>query len=109
VVAEDRILNPEGLRFSRRVRAPQDAGRDRATWRSPVRLFSVSTGRCGAAHKLNHAVSGGAFFADPTAWTVVTDEKRPGAAYLWARGSPGAGRRGLRRADVFLSPLSHLW
>jgi UDP-3-O-[3-hydroxymyristoyl] N-acetylglucosamine deacetylase len=75
VVAEDRILNPEGLRFPDEFvrHKTLDAIGDLALAGAP--LLGVYRSVRGG-HKLNHAVLE-ALFADPTAWTVVTDEKRP--------------------------------
>ena len=75
VVAEDRILNPEGLRFPDEFvrHKTLDAIGDLALAGAPL-LGAYRSVRGG--HKLNHAVLE-ALFADPTAWTVVTEEKRP--------------------------------
>ena len=69
VVSEDRVLNPEGLRFADEfVRHKMlDAIGDLALAGQPL-LACYRTVRGG--HKLNHAVLS-ALMADPTAWRVV--------------------------------------
>src|ERR1041385_6632791 len=69
VVSEDRVLNPEGLRFrSEFVRHKVlDAIGDLALAGLP--LLAAYKSVCGG-HKLNHAILC-ALIADPTAWTVV--------------------------------------
>src|SRR5471032_3134954 len=69
VVTEDRVLNPEGLRFADEfVRHKMlDAIGDLALAGQPL-LAAYRTVRGG--HKLNHAVLS-ALMADPTAWRVV--------------------------------------
>src|ERR1043166_4704932 len=75
VVAENRILNPEGLRFADEFVRHKvlDAIGDLALAGAPI-LGAYRSVRGG--HKLNHAVLE-ALLADPTAWTVVTQEMRP--------------------------------
>ena len=73
VVSEDRILNPEGLRFADEFvrHKALDAIGDLALAGAPL-LGAYRSVRGG--HKLNHAVLE-ALLADPTAWTVV--ERQP--------------------------------
>ena len=75
VVAEDRILNPEGLRFPDEFvrHKALDAIGDLALAGAPI-LGAYRSVRGG--HKLNHAVIE-ALLADPTAWTVVTEDRQP--------------------------------
>jgi UDP-3-O-[3-hydroxymyristoyl] N-acetylglucosamine deacetylase len=69
VVAEDRILNPEGMRFSDEFvrHKAVDAIGDLALAGAPL-IGAYRSVRGG--HKLNHAVLT-ALMADPTAWTYV--------------------------------------
>src|SRR6478672_4662727 len=69
VVSEDRVLNPEGLRFSDEFVRHKvlDAVGDLALAGQPL-LAAYKTVRGG--HKLNHAVLS-ALMADPKAWRVV--------------------------------------
>jgi len=69
VISEDRVLNPEGLRFADEFVRHKvlDAVGDLALAGQPL-LAAYRTARGG--HKLNHAVIS-ALMADPTAWTVV--------------------------------------
>jgi len=69
VVAEDRLLNPEGLRYADEFvrHKALDAIGDLALAGAPL-LGAYKSVRGG--HKLNHAVLC-ALIADPTAWTVV--------------------------------------
>jgi UDP-3-O-[3-hydroxymyristoyl] N-acetylglucosamine deacetylase len=69
VVSDDRVLNPEGLRFADEFvrHKALDAIGDLALAGAPI-LGSYRSVRGG--HKLNHAVLC-ALIADPTAWTVV--------------------------------------
>jgi UDP-3-O-[3-hydroxymyristoyl] N-acetylglucosamine deacetylase len=69
VVTDDRVLNPEGLRFADEFVRHKvlDAIGDLALAGAPI-LGSYRSVRGG--HKLNHAVLS-ALIADPTAWTVV--------------------------------------
>jgi UDP-3-O-[3-hydroxymyristoyl] N-acetylglucosamine deacetylase len=69
VVSEDRVLNPEGLRFADEFVRHKvlDAIGDLALAGQPL-LATYKTVRGG--HKLNHAVLS-ALMADPTAWRVV--------------------------------------
>jgi UDP-3-O-[3-hydroxymyristoyl] N-acetylglucosamine deacetylase len=73
VVAEDRILNPEGLRYRDEFVRHKllDAIGDLALAGAPI-LGAYRSVRGG--HKLNHAVLA-ALLSDPTAWTFV--EQRP--------------------------------
>src|SRR5262249_38929252 len=73
VVAEDRVLNPDGLRFADEFvrHKALDAIGDLSLAGAPI-LGAYRSVRGG--HKLNHAVLS-ALIADPTAWTVV--EERP--------------------------------
>jgi UDP-3-O-[3-hydroxymyristoyl] N-acetylglucosamine deacetylase len=75
VVAEDRILNPEGLRYGDEFVRHKllDAIGDLALAGAPI-LGAYRSVRGG--HKLNHAVLA-ALLSDPTAWTFV--EQRPPA------------------------------
>jgi UDP-3-O-[3-hydroxymyristoyl] N-acetylglucosamine deacetylase len=76
VVADNRVLNPEGLRFTDEFvrHKALDAIGDLALAGAPI-LGAYRSVRGG--HKLNHAVLE-ALLADPTAWTVVTEEARAG-------------------------------
>ena len=69
VVSEDRVLNPEGLRFADEFVRHKvlDAIGDLALAGQPL-LAAYKTVRGG--HKLNHAVLS-ALMADPSAWRVV--------------------------------------
>ncbi len=69
VISEDRVLNPEGLRFADEFVRHKvlDAIGDLALAGQPL-LAAYRTVRGG--HKLNHAVLS-ALMADPTAWRVV--------------------------------------
>jgi UDP-3-O-[3-hydroxymyristoyl] N-acetylglucosamine deacetylase len=73
VVTEDRVLNPEGLRFADEFvrHKALDAIGDLSLAGAPI-LGAYRSVRGG--HRLNHAVLS-ALIADPTAWTVV--EERP--------------------------------
>ncbi len=75
VVAENRILNPEGLRFPDEFvrHKTLDAIGDLALAGAPI--LGAYRSVCGG-HKLNHAVLE-ALLADPTAWTTVTEHKQP--------------------------------
>ena len=72
VVAENRILNPEGLRFPDEFvrHKALDAIGDLALAGAPI-LGAYRSVRGG--HRLNHAVLA-ALLSDPTAWTVVEDK-----------------------------------
>jgi UDP-3-O-[3-hydroxymyristoyl] N-acetylglucosamine deacetylase len=81
VVADERLLNPEGLRYADEFvrHKALDAIGDLSLAGAPI-LGAYKSVRGG--HKLNHAVLC-ALIADPTAWTVVeakTDAKRRGHA-----------------------------
>jgi UDP-3-O-[3-hydroxymyristoyl] N-acetylglucosamine deacetylase len=69
VITEDRVLNPEGLRFADEFVRHKilDAVGDLALAGQPL-LATYRTVRGG--HKLNHAVLS-ALMADPTAWRVI--------------------------------------
>jgi UDP-3-O-[3-hydroxymyristoyl] N-acetylglucosamine deacetylase len=69
VVAEDRVLNPEGARFADEFvrHKALDAIGDLSLAGAPI-LGAYRSVRGG--HQLNHAVLS-ALIADPTAWTVV--------------------------------------
>jgi UDP-3-O-[3-hydroxymyristoyl] N-acetylglucosamine deacetylase len=71
VVADDRILNPDGLRFPDEFVRHKvlDAIGDLALAGAPI-LGAYRSVRGG--HRLNHAVLA-ALLGDPTAWTVVED------------------------------------
>ena len=71
VVADDRILNPEGLRFPDEFVRHKvlDAIGDLALAGAPI-LGAYRSVRGG--HKLNHAVLA-ALLGDPTAWTVIEE------------------------------------
>ena len=75
VVAEDRLLNPEGLRYADEFvrHKALDAIGDLALAGAPL-LGAYTSMRGG--HKLNHAVLC-ALIADPSAWTVIEAETRP--------------------------------
>jgi UDP-3-O-[3-hydroxymyristoyl] N-acetylglucosamine deacetylase len=83
VITEDRVLNPEGLRFSDEFVRHKvlDAIGDLALAGAPL-LAAYRTVRGG--HKLNHAVLS-ALMADPTAWRVYETASEP------ARRPRGAG------------------
>ena len=87
VVAEDRILNPEGLRFADEfVRHKRlDAIGDLSLAGAPI-LGAYRSVRGG--HKLNHAVLA-ALLDDPTAWTVV--EQRAPVRHVHGSAEPGIG------------------
>jgi len=74
VVAEDRVLNPEGLRFADEFvrHKALDAIGDLALAGAPI--LGAYRSVCGG-HKLNHAVLA-ALLADDSAWTVV-EERLP--------------------------------
>jgi len=74
VVTEDRVLNPEGLRYNNEFvrHKALDAIGDLALAGAPI-LGAYRSVRGG--HKLNHAVLS-ALIADPTAWTVVEEPRR---------------------------------
>ena len=69
VVGEDRVLNPDGLRYPDEFvrHKALDAVGDLALAGAP--LLGSYKSVCGG-HKLNHAILC-ALIADPTAWTVV--------------------------------------
>jgi UDP-3-O-[3-hydroxymyristoyl] N-acetylglucosamine deacetylase len=75
VVSEDRVLNPEGLRFADEFVRHKvlDAVGDLALAGQPL-LASYKTVRGG--HKLNHAVLS-ALMADPSAWRVIEAPAEP--------------------------------
>jgi len=75
VVSEDRVLNPEGLRFADEFVRHKvlDAIGDLALAGQPL-LAAYKTVRGG--HKLNHAVLS-ALMADPSAWRVVEAAAEP--------------------------------
>jgi UDP-3-O-[3-hydroxymyristoyl] N-acetylglucosamine deacetylase len=75
VVADDRLLNPEGLRYADEFvrHKALDAIGDLALMGAPI-LGAYKSVRGG--HKLNHAVLC-ALIADPTAWTVVEAKSEP--------------------------------
>jgi UDP-3-O-[3-hydroxymyristoyl] N-acetylglucosamine deacetylase len=75
VITDDRVLNPEGLRFSDEFVRHKvlDAVGDLALAGAPL-LAAYRTVRGG--HKLNHAVLS-ALMADPTAWRVYETASEP--------------------------------
>jgi len=81
VISEDRVLNPEGLRYSDEFVRHKvlDAVGDLALAGLPL-IAAYRTVRGG--HKLNHAVLS-ALMADPSAWRVVeaTEHVRRGRAH----------------------------
>src|SRR5579872_559781 len=85
VVTEDRVLNPEGLRFTDEFVRHKvlDAIGDLALAGQP--LLAAYRTVCGG-HKLNHAVLS-ALMADPSAWRVVEAAAEP---VRRARGRAGA-------------------
>src|SRR5579872_2529700 len=85
VVSEDRVLNPEGLRFADEFVRHKvlDAVGDLALAGQP--LLAAYRTVCGG-HKLNHAVLS-ALMADPSAWRVVEAAAEP---VRRARGRAGA-------------------
>ena len=92
VVSEDRVLNPEGLRFADEfVRHKMlDAIGDLALAGAPL-LAAYRTVRGG--HKLNHAVLS-ALMADRSAWRVVEAKpSRPAARAARPRSAPACWRR----------------
>ena len=93
VVTDDRLLNPEGLRFPDEFvrHKALDAIGDLALAGAPL-LGAYRSVRGG--HKLNHAVLS-ALMADPTAWTVV--EGRSAARGCAAMPTPPRRRAGLSR------------
>jgi len=76
VVADDRLLNPEGLRYADEFvrHKALDAIGDLALAGAPL-LASYKSVRGG--HRLNHAILT-ALIADPTAWTVVEAKETRG-------------------------------
>ena len=88
VVTEDRVLNPEGLRFADEfVRHKMlDAIGDLALAGQPL-LAAYRTVRGG--HKLNHAVLS-ALMADRSAWRVI--EAAEPVRRMRGQGQVGAGR-----------------
>ena len=99
VVSDDRVLNPEGLRFADEFVRHKvlDAIGDLALAGQPL-LARLRTVRGG--HKLNHAVLS-ALMADPSAWRVV-EAAEP------ARRAPRPGARCRRLAGSGLRPGSLL-
>ncbi len=101
VVTDNRVLNPDGLRFADEfVRHKMlDAIGDLALAGAPL-LGAYRTVRGG--HKLNHAVLS-ALMADPSAWIMVEGEapRRSAAMPKWR---PGGGP-GLRAGRDFLTWL----
>ncbi len=97
VLAEDRILNPEGLRFPDEFvrHKTLDAIGDLALAGAPI-LGAYRSVRGG--HKLNHAVVE-ALLSDPTAWTIVTEEKHP-SRRVHGHAEVGAFAAPAYRADV---------
>ena len=75
VITEDRVLNPEGLRFADEFvrHKALDAIGDLSLAGAPL-LCAYRSVRGG--HSLNHAVLS-AFMADPSAWTVVETKEAP--------------------------------
>src|SRR5665213_625796 len=88
VVTEDRVLNPEGLRFTDEFVRHKilDAIGDLALAGQPL-IAAYRTIRGG--HKLNHAVLS-ALMADPTAWRVIEAAAEP-ARRTRAQALVGAG------------------
>ncbi len=84
VISEDRVLNPEGLRFADEFVRHKvlDALGDLALAGQPL-LAAYKTVRGG--HKLNHMVLS-ALMADPTAWRVVEFSDSPRRARGQAQG-----------------------
>ena len=89
VVADDRLLNPEGLRFADEFvrHKALDAIGDLALAGAP--LLGAYKSVCGG-HKLNHAILC-ALIADPSAWTVV--EAKETRAHRVCAAMPNAGPR----------------
>jgi UDP-3-O-[3-hydroxymyristoyl] N-acetylglucosamine deacetylase len=87
VVGEDRVLNPDGLRFADEFVRHKllDAIGDLALAGAPI-LGAYRSVRGG--HKLNHAVLA-ALLDDPTAWTVV--EERTPVRHVHGVAQPGFG------------------
>ena len=109
VVADDRVLNPDGLRFPDEFvrHKALDAIGDLALAGAPL-LGAYRSVRGG--HKLNHAVLS-ALMADPTAWTVVeaSTAARAHARPCRHRGAgcrPGLRPRRLLNAHFRLAPYS---
>jgi len=96
VISEDRVLNPEGLRYSDEFVRHKvlDAVGDLALAGLPL-IAAYRTVRGG--HKLNHAVLS-ALMADPSAWRVVeaTEHVRRGRAHAGRRPVPRRDRPGPR-------------
>ena len=96
VISEDRVLNPEGLRFADEFVRHKvlDAIGDLALAGQPL-LAAYRTVRGG--HKLNHAVLS-ALMADPTAWRVVEARpNRPAARAAMPMSAPVWWRRPMGR------------
>ena len=95
VVNDDRLLNPEGLRFADEFARHKalDAIGDLALAGAPL-LGAYRSVRGG--HKLNHAVLS-ALMADPSAWVLVEGpELRPEIRQESARGAPPRHPRACR-------------
>jgi UDP-3-O-[3-hydroxymyristoyl] N-acetylglucosamine deacetylase len=88
VVAEDRVVNPDGLRFSDEFvrHKALDALGDLALAGAPI--LGAYRSICGG-HRLNHAVLC-ALFADKTAWTLV-DAREPAVRRTRGHADLGAG------------------
>ena len=98
VVSEDRVLNPDGLRFPDEFvrHKALDAIGDLALAGAP--LLGLYRSRRGG-HRLNHSVLS-ALMADPSAWTVV-DAPEVAAPVLQQ-----APRRGIRGHADGATPLA---
>ena len=94
VVTEDRVLNPEGLRFPDEFARHKalDAIGDLALAGAPL-LGAYRSVRGG--HKLNHAVLS-ALMADPSAWRLVEAKRHPPGGAAPSR-HPRPCRHGRRR------------
>jgi UDP-3-O-[3-hydroxymyristoyl] N-acetylglucosamine deacetylase len=99
VISEDRVLNPEGLRFADEFVRHKvlDAIGDLALAGQPL-LAAYRTVRGG--HKLNHAVLS-ALMADPTAWRVVETPAEP------VRRARGLGQSSAGQGAVGLAAAAH--
>jgi UDP-3-O-[3-hydroxymyristoyl] N-acetylglucosamine deacetylase len=86
-IGEDRILNPEGLRYPDEFvrHKTMDAVGDLALAGAPILgLYRSSRG----GHKLNSAVLH-ALYNDPSAWTIVEMEQRPRTRHVAPRAEFG--------------------
>ena len=106
VVTENRMLNPDGLRFADEFvrHKALDAIGDLALAGAPL-LGAYRSVRGG--HKLNHAVLS-ALMADPTAWTMVEDGVADPARARPCRCGGRPGRPGLRPGRLLTCNVRHI-